>query len=220
MKKILFSDKFSLTQAVLDGRKTQTRRIITCPREFKGEWVAGFYVYTRQSDGAIINWPCMYDADEATFDGGEILPKYKLGEVVAVAQSYKDAGVLFIPEEDDEFGCHNFPAEQTSGWTNKMFVRADMMPHRIRITNVRVECLNDISESDCIAEGVEKVKECENLYRVPIFHKSGRITYLTGNSPREAYAALIDRISGKGTWESNPFVFIYDFELFGKEGEK
>lgn len=31
--------------------------------------------------------------------------------------------------------------------------------------------------------------------------------------PREAYAALIDRISGKGTWESNPYVFVYDFEL-------
>lgn len=30
---------------------------------------------------------------------------------------------------------------------------------------------------------------------------------------REAYAALIDKISGKGAWESNPFVFVYDFEL-------
>lgn len=32
------------------------------------------------------------------------------------------------------------------------------------------------------------------------------------DTPREAYAALIDRISGKGTWESNPFVFAYEFE--------
>lgn len=85
----MFNDRYGLTQAVLDGRKTMTRRIITCPKEFRGEWVAGFYVYKRQSDNVIIQWPCMYDADECTFDGGEILPKYKVGEVVAVAQSYE-----------------------------------------------------------------------------------------------------------------------------------
>ena len=86
------------------------------------------------------------------------------------------------------------------------------MPHRISITNVRVERLQDISDEDCLAEGIEKVKECENLYRVPIYHKSGRITYISADTPREAYAALIDKISGKGTWESNPWVFLYDFE--------
>ena len=59
MKKIMFNDRFGLTEAVLSGRKTQTRRIITCPKEFKGEWVAGFYVYKRQSDNAIIQWPCI-----------------------------------------------------------------------------------------------------------------------------------------------------------------
>ena len=32
-------------------------------------------------------------------------------------------------------------------------------------------------------------------------------------TPHEAYAALIDKISGKGTWERNPYVFVYDFEL-------
>lgn len=32
-------------------------------------------------------------------------------------------------------------------------------------------------------------------------------------SPRYAYASLIDKISGKGTWDSNPYVFAYDFEL-------
>ena len=124
MKKIMFNDKYGLTEAVLNGRKTQTRRIITCPKEFKGEWVAGFYVYRRQSDNAIIQWPCMYDADECTFDGGEILPKYKIGEVVAVAQAYNDF-------YNDECDPRIFP--DGAGWTNKMFVRADLMPHQIRL---------------------------------------------------------------------------------------
>ena len=40
----MFSDKYGLTKAVLEGRKTQTRRIIICPQEFKGQYVAGFNV--------------------------------------------------------------------------------------------------------------------------------------------------------------------------------
>ena len=113
--------------------------------------------------------------------------------MVAVAQSYSEIGIKPLPF------CE-------AGWRNKMFVRADLMPHHIRITNVRVEQLQDISDEDCIKEG--------------IFVGTSGITYhvmnLGGgcaNTPRDAYAALIDRISGKGTWESNPYVFVYDFEL-------
>lgn len=54
MKKIMFNDKYGLTQAVLDDRKTQTRRVIKCPREFKGEWVAGFNIHIRQSDKKVV----------------------------------------------------------------------------------------------------------------------------------------------------------------------
>lgn len=68
MKKIMFNDKIGLTQAVLEGRKTMTRRIIKCPRTFRGEWVAGFNIHRRHSDKKIVDWPCMYDADEREFD--------------------------------------------------------------------------------------------------------------------------------------------------------
>jgi len=187
----MFNNLYGLTQAVLDGRKWKTRRI--CKEQ---HWSFYDLVNANENDSFLFEQP-----------------KYKVGEVVAVAQSYKDAGVHSIPEEDDEFGCYDFPAEQTNGWTNKMFVRADLMPHQIRITNVRVERLQDISDEDCLAEGIEKVAECEDLYRVAVHHKSGKYSYLSGNSPHETYAALIDRISGKGTWESNPYVFAYTFEL-------
>lgn len=95
MKKIMFNDKYSLTQAVLDGRKTMTRRIIKYPSTFKGEWVAGFNIHRRHSDKKIIGYPCMYDADEREFDMGEILPKYEVGEVVAIAQSYKSINEFY-----------------------------------------------------------------------------------------------------------------------------
>ena len=53
----MFNDDYGLTQAVLDGRKTMTRRIIKCPRTFRGEWVAGFNVHIRQSDKKIVDYP-------------------------------------------------------------------------------------------------------------------------------------------------------------------
>ena len=203
MKKIMFNDRYGLTQAVLDGRKTMTRRIITCPKSFKGEWVAGFYVYKRQSDSAILEYPCMYDADERDFDGGHILPKYKVGEVVAIAQAYNDF-------YNDECDPRMFP--DGAGWTNKMFVRADLMPHQIRITNVSVERLQDISDEDCICEGINASNSHEIGYGIPWVYEfaNSKMVYYT---PREAYEALIDKVSGKGTWDSNPFVFVYEFEL-------
>lgn len=215
MKKIMFSDVYGLTEAVLNGRKTQTRRIITCPKIFNGEDVAGFHVYRRMSDNAILEYPIMYDSDEFDIEGAYIEPKYNIGEVVAIAQSYKDCGydATALNRSPKDLNDVRGTLGESKGWNNKMFVRADACKHHIRITNVRVERLQDISDEDCIAEGVEKVAECNNLYRVSLFHKSGRVTYLSGNTPREAYAALIDKISGKGTWKSNPFVFVYDFRL-------
>lgn len=195
----MFNDECGLTQAVLDGRKTQTRRVIKYPREFKGEWVAGFNIHIRQSDKKVVGWPCMYDADEREFDEGEILPRYKVGEIVAVAQSYADIGI-----EPFAF-CE-------AAWRNKMFVKAELMPYQIKITNVRIQRLQDISNEDCLKEGIYK-GQCgsADTHFMDVYYYKGDIQpYCT---PREAFAALIDKVSGKGAWESNPYVFVYEFEL-------
>ena len=141
----------------------------------------------------------MYDADEREFDGGEILPRYKVGEIVAIAQRYADINIEPFPF------CE-------AGWRNKMRVKADLMPHQIKITNVRIQHLQDISEDDCLAEGVYK-GQCGSIdtHLMDAYYYRGNIQpYCT---PREAYAALIDKVSGKGTWEHNPWVFVYEFEL-------
>lgn len=201
MQKIMFNDQYRLTEAVLEGRKTQTRRIIKCPREFKGEWVAGFNIHIRKSDKKVVDWPCMYDADEREFDGGEILPRYKEGEIVAIAQRYADIGIEPFPF------CE-------AGWRNKMRVKADLMPHQIKVTNVRIQRLQDISEEDCLAEGIRKI-ESNKISKAFGFDNSYEIPnqFPVFDSPREAYAVLINGVSGKGTWESNPWVFAYEFEL-------
>lgn len=89
-----------------------------------------------------------------------------------------------------------------------MFVKANLMPHQIRITNIHVERLQDISDEDCIREGIVKAL---GLYGCEGLCERGDQLYF--NTPRTAFAALIDRISGKGTWEKNPWVFVYEFEL-------
>lgn len=209
----MFNDKYSLTQAVLDGRKTMTRRIIKCPRTFKGEWVAGFNIHRRHSDKKIVDWPCMYDADEREFDMGEILPKYKVGEVLSIAQSYESLGMNPEIALNDRDGIGFYTKTKfASGWKNKMFVRADLMPHHIRITNIKIERLQDISDKDCLKEGIYKGQcgSADTHFMDAYYYKGDIQPYCT---PREAFAALIDKVSGKGTWESNPYVFVYEFEL-------
>lgn len=201
----MFSDEYGLTQAVLDDLKTMTRRIVTYPLKFRGVNVAGYFVCKRPSGE--VTEICMYDEDERMIDGGQILPKYKVGEVVAIAQSYKDCGNM--PDFGlDEDGYPIMP--KRSGFFNKMLVKADLMPHHIRITEVKVERLQDISIEDCLKEGIE-----EHLKGIQYGFPSniGYIGQYPFSNPREAFSALIDKVSGKGMFASNPYVFAYEFEL-------
>lgn len=219
MKKIMFNDKYSLTQAVLDGRKTMTRRVCKYdrPNETYDIVFPVFEPNDYDNDGNIVsplNYAFGWKNDKGDFTGWNI-PKYKVGEVVAIAQSYSDCGNM--PDyELDEDGYPIMP--KRSGFFNKMFVRADLMPHHIRITNIKIERLQDISDEDCLREGVElNTRQYEydgtKKYCVCGLGHWRAIGCTDFDTPREAFAALIDKVSGKGTWESNPYVFVYEFEL-------
>ena len=214
-KKIMFSDKYGLTNAVLEGRKTQTRRIITYPKTFHGKDVCGYYVCRRATDRAITE-VCMYDENGSFIDEGQILPKYKVGEVIAVAQSYNSLG--YDPNALDisptNWRVVRGILGQSKGWNNKMFVRAEGCKHKIRITDVRVERLQDITDECCLKEGVIKkwhAPACKNYYYVPgVEVKSVKDVH---DTPQEAFAHLINKVSKKDVWQENPYVFVYDFEL-------
>ncbi len=195
MKKIMFNDRYGLTEAVLEGRKTMTRRIIKAPKTMEGQWVSGFAICKRPGSDEFVEVMAL-DADEGMINN--ILPKYKPGELVAVAQAYKDA----IHPLD---WVNTLIYKDEPSWNNKMFVRADLMPHQIRITNVRVERMQDISDEDCLNEGVF-------LGQFHTYSYVGR-PRCPFNTPRDAFASLIDKVSGKGTWKSNPWVFVYEFVL-------
>lgn len=175
MKKIMFNDKFHLTQAVLNGNKTQTRRIVKDNVSF-GNW-------------------------EETLKHAP----YQIDETLCVAMSYEN--IYYRIKDTWEYAEeYRQKKEHLAGWKNKMFTDTSMPFGKIRITNVRVERLQDISDEDCLKEGIFKVWDT-NVYGIV---GKNLISWI---NPKDVYAYLINKISGKGTWESNPFVWVYDFEL-------
>jgi hypothetical protein len=191
MKKIMFNDQYGLTEAVLDGRKTQTRRI-AYEKPFKYIRSCGFITEGKDKGKLSIN------------DGNEIVAKstYKIGEVVAVAQRYCD-----IPFANDIF-IRAVPI----GWSNKMFVKSDLMPHQIKITDIRCERLQDISTDDCMKEGIYccHMEWYHDTYSYDATNDSKR-KKCWYETPIEAYKMLSCKLHLH--WDSNPLVFVYDFKL-------
>lgn len=182
----MFNDKYGLTNAVIKGWKTQTRRIV--PQK-----LIDYYNHkeTKIYSGGITH----YLIEKS---------RYKIGEVIAIAMCYGNCGTWVFPVA--EYG-------NEKGYTNKMFVKAEYMPYQIKITNIRVEHLQDISDEDCIKEGIYSYDDVFGkcyMYTYPYDNNYRRRCFTT---VKKAYSALIDKVSGKGTWESNPLVFVYDFEL-------
>lgn len=218
MKRISFNDKYGLTKAVLEGRKTQERRIITCPSFYKGIEVRGFYVY-KNMEGKAVD-ATLYDEDEEVIAP---CPRYEIGEVLAIAQSYKDLGYkphdfLYLSESKG-CGLSAIEAHELKGWNNKQYILSDFeyLLSKLQITNIRIEKLQDISEEDCMAEGIRKI-ESNKISKSFGFYNSYEIPnqFPVFDSPREAYSFLTEQVFGKGTWESNPRVWVYDFEIYKK----
>lgn len=218
----MFDDHFGLTKAGLDGLKNMTRRLEKCLQDINEDSKSPFVDYEFDEYNAKSNTILAKRYWRGHFNSCcELHPHFKVGEVVAVAQSYKDAGLedkYVIRQEIKGYSWMDIDANCTSGWGNKMFVKADLMPHQIRITSVRIERLQDISNDDCLREGIYKQDPRPGVHALYAFETctdqyGSTLAKRWYVSPREAFAALIDKVSGKGTWDSNPWVFVYEFEL-------
>ena len=223
MKKIMFSDEFMLTKAVLEGRKTQTRRIVPKRvldhiKQFQEEY---------------------YDATFDKLEDVELLTHYflterrgklpyNIGEVVAVAQSYcsiaeelehsNNATCAAHYEKNVQKASEYISWMEHPGFNNKMFVAPSLMPHQIHITNVRVERLQDISDEDCLKEGITDMGAGGSLrysFTENVKQTTGDTIAFSNNfaAAKEAFAHLINKVSRKDVWQENPYVFVYDFEL-------
>lgn len=128
--------------------------------------------------------------------------------------------IRFLPQVAKAHKISIESVHDLAGWNNKMFTKAELMPHQIRIIGIKCERLRDISDEDCINEGifvneyVGKGKKCHH-YGFDGFFNEAAGWFARGwyNTQREAFAILIDKVSGRGTWERNPWVVVCEFEL-------
>ncbi len=222
MQKIGFCDRYGLTKAVLNGTKTMTRRLEKAlertvedyKKKYSEEPVIKYQEWVKE--GNFLRVHCEHAL--LSFQ-----TRYKLGEVVAVAQAYKDIEEYNPDSYEDVMLDQGTICEsshpyshlmRSGGWDNKMFVRPDLMPHQIKITDIRIERLHDISDEDCIKEGILHSDKYAMPYGIPD-SKAPNGGFFWHSFPREAFAALINRpgVGRKGLWESNPFVVVYEFKL-------
>lgn len=209
---MLFSTE--MVRALLDGRKTQTRRIVKA-----GFDLSNFrYNNIRMGD----NW---FFTDNGTHNLG-VKNKVKIGDIIWVRETWAETcdekGIpilayktglpriiggqnVLYDEIDTKWSIDNFPS--CGKWKPSLFMPKSACRLFLEVVNVRLERLHDISESDAIAEGIE----------AEYFKKDWWYKIYTGDDstlyPCISYRTLWSKINGQKSWEENPFVWVYDFKL-------
>ncbi|MEA5432595.1 hypothetical protein VBS76_14880 [Klebsiella variicola] len=206
-----------MVRAILDGRKTQTRRIMKpqpepCPRG--GHW-----------------WPSnvfktMLHVEDEMQNGkggwgglvGDACPFGDVGDRIWVRETWAEAGAsapdlkLYranYPEHVPSI-YENVPPAEEIRWTPSIHMPRTASRIQLEITDVRVERLNAISEEDAEAEGIdmEALYDSQDCYDCIADHNiTGRPT-VTG-----AFKYLWESIYGEEGWKSNPWVWVIEFKL-------
>jgi uncharacterized protein YhfF len=142
MKGICFIEH--LFRLIIDGEKTQTRRIVP--------------------------------------ENGR--QRYQKDEILYLKEPYED----YDDFAHYKYNYHSYHFEYRNGnWKNKLFMPKRFARYYIKITKVSLQKLQDITQDDCVKEGVDSIQQ---------------------------YKDLINKINGKKTWENNPDVWVYDFQLY------
>jgi hypothetical protein len=199
---ILFSSE--MVQAILDGRKTQTRRLLKLqPKknlEFLG-WKLTEYIQVAFGRGAKIE-------SLHKFPFGEV------GDVLWVRETYLNFNSIDeTPNYTYKADHPNFNINFASGEKWKPSIHMPKRASRIwlKITNVKVQRLQDISAEDAIKEGIKK-------------HNHRRLgemwydyIYLGGcQDPITSFASLWCSINGLDSWYKNPWIWVIEFERIEK----
>lgn len=207
-KPILFSTE--MVQAILEGRKTQTRRVVKpqfkegyTPKIYKGN-DERWHVESRKSRTELefIDWNVLQKGTilwvrETWFstrsDNKELLEIGYTGHIKYKADNNYD------------------PVKDCVGrsWKPSIYMPKSAARIFLKITNVRVERLNNISEYDAICEGVELLKSTNKYRDYEDCHNHF-------NHARISFASLWNSINTKLTWRSNPWVWVIEFERVEK----
>lgn len=199
---ILFSAP--MVRALLSGTKTQTRRVVK---------LKSHHTIEQRDDGR--DWPWMYDG-ERDADSWLACPYGQPGDRLWVRETFwidRD-GVFYKADQESgspwlaagaykamRVGANGTPYVSNWGWRPSIHMPRAASRIALEVTGVRVERLQDISETDAQAEGAEYGFDCE----------SGFCLHPLGNY-RHGYAYLWESINGPGSWESNPWVWAVEFK--------
>ena len=197
---IIFSTP--MVQAILDGRKTQTRRIIKKPS-----------VLDMISKGFINN--------------AIMLGNMRVGDVLWVRETWKWEGDTkytdLMPLGNFYYKADFENGEGPCKWKPSIFMPKTASRIFLRVTDIRVERLQDISEEDCIKEGISQIDNQPILYD-NYLHGKNVIWQMDGEqwdikrtygftNPIHSYHSLWESINGIGSWNLNPYVWVYEFEV-------
>jgi hypothetical protein len=219
-----------MVRALLDGRKTQTRRIMTRRNvEVLGQSWAGknnpweglrFDEAVVRDRSAIsgrvdsnLAVPFCHPADEPTPSDEcgiyRITPVVQPGDLLWVRENWArvsefepiaDIGALYRADPMYD-GCA--PGDFGWKWTPSIHMPRWASRLTLAVTSVKIERLNDISENDAAAEGWPALQDRP---------KTG-VAEIRDAYPIGWYAALWDSINGKGSWDANPFVVAITFTV-------
>jgi hypothetical protein len=144
-------------------------------------------------------------------------PRYEVGEVVAIKQCYckvygENSNFLERKVSKDVLINEIFTC---AGWRNKMFVKNELMPHKIRITSVNKCRLQDLTDEDCLKEGVNSYKQGNETYYncEGIYYKRRQGLLKPFKTAKEVFFNLISKLNGYGYWTINPDGYAYEFEI-------
>jgi hypothetical protein len=206
-------------RALLAGTKTQTRRIVK-PQPQHPQF------------GSML--ACDDEGIELYLHGGPLLPRAircpfgPAGDRLWVRETHAivprtayrcSEGVhqTLRPDDDHDAAIYRAGWERSTGgirWRSSIHMPRWASRILLEVTEVRVERLQDISEADAIAEGIERLTN--DFGGVRWRHYGSKALNLEGWSAawefaRNSYASLWDSINGPGSWDANPFVWAITF---------
>lgn len=188
---ILFSGP--MVRAILEGRKTQTRRVI----KGRGIW--------RVEDDVYLQRPCWpgYE-DEAGEWQWMRCPYGQIGDRLWVRETFMVEAneIAYAATDQPLVGCDRW---RPSIHMYRVYSRIDL-----EITSVRVERLNEISNEDIVAEGIEAIGKGVQMPDGS-YAQAGRYEF-KASTTRQLFSSLWESISGAGSWEANPWVWVVEFK--------
>lgn len=204
---IIFSAE--MVQAILAGRKTQTRRVVGWKR-------TPYHSITERDDGMLWPWRETEDAQDYWYPCPYGSPGDRLwvreawrpvvDEHLWDSIEYRADGALRKPEVTNENTGFRFSSEcdaDDSRWRPSIHMPRWASRITLEITGVRVERLQDVSEADALAEGCRPIR--------PEIVQDGLIVR-PGRSAVEEFRHLWEQINGPGSWAANPWVWVIEFE--------